>query len=43
LLLNTRIQVSINAVKGLLLNGTVASVPPGIGFANHTNIPVINS
>jgi hypothetical protein len=43
LLLNTRIQVSINAVKGLLLNGTVATNPPGIGFANRTNIPVINS
>lgn len=43
LLLNTRTQVSINAVKGLLLNGTVASIPPGIGFSNHTNIPVVNS
>jgi hypothetical protein len=38
--LNTRIKVSRNAILGLLLNGTVATFPPGIGFANQTSIGV---
>lgn len=42
LVLNTRIQVSINAIKGLMLNGTVAKIKPGLGFANGTNITVVN-
>jgi hypothetical protein len=34
--------VSINAIKGLILNGTVATIKPGLGFANRTSITVIN-
>lgn len=41
--LNTRVKVSKNAILGLLLNGTVAAIPPGIGFANGTTIPITNS
>ena len=41
--MNTRVKVSKNAILGLLLNGTVAAVPPGIGFANNTPIPITNS
>ena len=41
--LNTRVKVSENAIKGLLLNGTVAAIPPGIGFANGTSITNISS
>ena len=41
--LNTRITVSKNAIKGLLLNGTVATIPPGIGFTNGTNLFNVSS
>jgi hypothetical protein len=40
-MLNTRIQVSIYAIKGLVLNGTVALIKPGLGFANNSAIPII--
>ena len=43
LILNTRIQVSINAIRGLVLNGTVAAIKPGLGFANNSNIVVVNN
>ncbi len=42
LALQTRIDVSINAVKGLLLNGTTATFSR-IGFPNGTDITIINS